>query len=139
MKTGWKEAWRLGTEGACFPHVLADAHGYCLRLGPNPRKDEKYYSQFSTLLEGIIEHALRRRLLNASTMSGLEEIHREVRFALQVAYTQRRSLVRSIILQETLIGELRGPAEPYPDPDHPARVPCHQSFNKPIHAMEEGS
>ena len=62
MSEAWREAARLGQTGERYPHVLADTHGWCLRLGPRDRSDNKYYSSLSSLLQGLIEHLMRRRL-----------------------------------------------------------------------------
>jgi hypothetical protein len=72
VKTGWKLVARLGMSGPGYPHLLVDRHGWCLRLGPNPKADDKYYSRLLFLLEGLIEQALRRDVLAmpAAAMSG---------------------------------------------------------------------
>ncbi len=61
MSEAWREVARLGKTGERYPHVLADSHGWCLRLGRKDRMDDKFYSSFPTLLNGLIEHFLRRR------------------------------------------------------------------------------
>jgi hypothetical protein len=61
MSEAWREVARLGKTGDRYPHILADSHGWCLRLGPRDRTDDKYYSSFQALLGGLIEHSLRRR------------------------------------------------------------------------------
>ena len=85
MSKGWREVARLGGAGGRYPHVLADAHGWCLRFGPNTRTDEKYYSSLPVLLQGLVEHTCRRRLLALSAPLGLEELCRKVRDALHAA------------------------------------------------------
>ncbi len=85
MKTSWKTVLRLGSEGACFPHVRVDAHGWCLRLGPVPRDDDKFYSRLETLLEGLVEHGVRRRLARREVARDLKGFMSEVRDALAVA------------------------------------------------------
>jgi len=85
MSKGWKEVARVGASGARYPHVLVDAHGWCLRLGPNPRRDEKYYSSLPLLLHGLVEHGARRRLLSLSAALALGELRREVKDALHSA------------------------------------------------------
>lgn len=85
MSKGWREVARLGGTGARYPHVLADAHGWCLRLGPKSRTDEKYYSSLPVLLHGLVQHAVRRRLMALSASLDLQELCREVRDALHTA------------------------------------------------------
>ena len=62
MSEPWREVARLGSTENGFPRVLADSHGWCLRLGPRKRIDENYYSSAQGLLLGLTEHFLRRRL-----------------------------------------------------------------------------
>ena len=62
MGEAWREVARLGKVGQQYPHVLADSRGWCLRWGPKTDKDEKYYSSLSSMLHGLAEHYLRRRL-----------------------------------------------------------------------------
>lgn len=62
MGEAWREVARLGKVGQRYPHVLADSRGWCLRWGPKTDRDEKYYSSLSTMLHGLAEHYLRRRL-----------------------------------------------------------------------------
>lgn len=85
MSKGWREVARLGGAGARYPHVLADAHGWCLRFGRNARTDEKYYSSLPVLLQGLVGHLTRRRLLALSAPLDLAELCREVRDALHTA------------------------------------------------------
>jgi hypothetical protein len=61
MSEAWREAARLGKKGEKYPHILVDSHGWCLRLGPRGREDEKYYSSLLNLLQGLYEHLLRRQ------------------------------------------------------------------------------
>jgi hypothetical protein len=61
MSEAWREAARLGKKGEKYPHILVDSHGWCLRLGPRGREDEKYYSSLPNLLQGLYEHLLRRK------------------------------------------------------------------------------
>jgi len=61
MSEAWREVARLGKKGEKYPHLLVDSHGWCLRLGPRDREDEKYYSSLLTLLQGLWEHFLRRK------------------------------------------------------------------------------
>src|SRR5205814_547254 len=86
MSNGWKEVARLGALGARYPHVLVDSHGWCLRLGPRSRTDEKYYSGLPSLLQGIVEHSARRHLAQAGSLD-LAGLVREVKAALATALT----------------------------------------------------
>ena len=61
MSEAWREVARLGKKGEKYPHILVDSHGWCLRLGPRGREDEKYYSSLPNLLQGLYEHLLRRK------------------------------------------------------------------------------
>jgi hypothetical protein len=74
VKTGWKLVARLGTFGPGYPHLLVDRHGWCLRLGPNPRVDDKYYSRLLFLLEGLVEHWTRREALTTPILAGIGEL-----------------------------------------------------------------
>jgi len=85
MSKGWREVAHLGGAGARYPHVLADARGWCLRLGPKSRTDDKFYSSLPLLLHGLVQHAVRRRLLALSASLDLQELCREVRDALHTA------------------------------------------------------
>lgn len=85
MSKGWREVARLGGTGARYPHVLVDPHGWCLRLGPNSRSDEKYYSSLPMLLHGLVEQSARRRLLAVSEVRGIRELRREVEDVLHSA------------------------------------------------------
>ncbi len=85
MKTGWKEVARLGTQGSRYPHVLVDTHGWCLRLGPDPRRDDKFFSRLSPLLEGLIEHLVRRRLILVRPILDIRELAEEVRGGIKSA------------------------------------------------------
>jgi hypothetical protein len=86
MSNGWKEVARLGSTGARYPHVLVDSHGWCLRLGPKSRSDEKYFSSLPSLLQGILEHSSRRHLTQVGSLD-LPGLVREVRAALDSALT----------------------------------------------------
>jgi len=85
MKSGWKEVARLGIDGVGYPHVLVDSHGWCLRLGADPRADDKYYSSLPSLLSGAVNHAVRRRMMALSDSLDLQGLCREVRDALDTA------------------------------------------------------
>ena len=85
MGNGWKEVARLGGPGARYPQILVDGHGWCLRLGRHTRHDEKYYSSLPNLLGGLIEHTIRRRLMNSPAAQGLAEFVTRLRQTLDVA------------------------------------------------------
>lgn len=85
MSAKWKEVARLGGSGARYPHLLADPHGWCVRWGPNRSKDDKYYSNLHSLLEGMVEHTVRRRLWVLSAALDLPAFVEEVRDALRSA------------------------------------------------------
>lgn len=78
MSAAFKLVARIGPAGDRYPHILVDAHGWALRLGPSYRQDEKYYSSLPSLFEGLVEHFLRRRL-SWGPANGLEALAREVR------------------------------------------------------------
>src|SRR5581483_7138721 len=71
VKTGWKLVARLGMSGSGYPHLLVDRHGWCLRLGPNPKVDDKYYSRLLFLLEGLVEQGFRRDVLPLPVAAGI--------------------------------------------------------------------
>jgi hypothetical protein len=95
MKTGWKEVARLGTEGTGYPHILVDAHGWCLRLGPSCRGDDKYFSSLPSLIQGLSEHIVRRRLWTNPEVRGLEALGEEVRRALIRASDLAKGLAKA--------------------------------------------
>ena len=99
MSSGWKLVATLGAQGTGYPHILVDKHGWCLRLGPSARQDEKYYSSFSNLLAGLTEHVLRRRPKSTDVLRGLENLVRAVEDGVRIA----REL--SSTAQETVIHE----------------------------------
>ena len=100
MSKGWKEVARVGVSGARYPHVLVDAHGWCLRLGWNPRTDVKYYSSLPLLLRGVVEHHVRRRLASLGGPLDLEGLCREVREALASALGLCREILEQGGLEE---------------------------------------
>jgi len=61
MSEAWREVARLGKKGEKYPHILVDSHSWCLRLGPQGKEDDKYYSSLPNLLQGLYEHLLRRQ------------------------------------------------------------------------------
>lgn len=78
MGKGFTLVVRLGMDGPRYPHILVDAHGWLLRLGPHWDRDDKYYSSLPSVFEGMVEHALRRRL-GGTPAEGLEALARDVR------------------------------------------------------------
>ncbi|HLY10432.1 MAG TPA: hypothetical protein VKW04_14110 [Planctomycetota bacterium] len=85
MSQGWREVARLGETGGRYPHVLVDAYGWCLRLGPGRDGDEKYYASLPRLLHGLVEQSARRRLLSRPGLLDLEQLHRELESAFRSA------------------------------------------------------
>ena len=85
MSSGWKLVATLGAQGVGYPHILVDKHGWCLRQGPSARQDEKYYSSFSSLLGGLTEHVLRRRLKSTDVLQTLQDLVRAVDDAVPMA------------------------------------------------------
>ena len=118
MKPGWKTVLRLGSEGACFPHVKVDAHGWCLRLGPDLRNDEKYYATLPALLQGWVEQALRRRL-GEHPKVGLESLAQAVRTCLDEVQGRADRLIKELRLKPHPLPEMARPA-----PQEAAGSPC---------------
>ena len=85
MKRGWNEVGRLGRKGSRFPHVLVGRHGWCLRLGPNAQGDDRYYSGVPSLLNGLIEHVVRRRMGEGSDVRALSDLVGEIRDSMEFA------------------------------------------------------
>ncbi|HEX7897827.1 MAG TPA: hypothetical protein VF950_08715 [Planctomycetota bacterium] len=100
MSKGWRLVSRLGAAGTRYPHVLVDSHGWCLRLGANTRQDEKYYSSFPNLLQGMVEHFARRRLAATAPLSSLMELVGEVKDAMRTALDLCREAVEEGGLHE---------------------------------------
>jgi hypothetical protein len=71
-------------------------------MGPDPRRDEKYYSALSTLLQGAVEQGVRRSLMAAAIATGLEELRRQVLRAIQTATAQRGVLLQEIARQSPI-------------------------------------
>lgn len=96
MKHGWRLVAKLGAQAPHFPHVLADLHGWGLRLGSNTHADIKYYSSFPNLLEGLVEHLVRRRLgaehpiLTSVDLVG--EVRRELAHAREIGRATTREI-----------------------------------------------
>jgi hypothetical protein len=110
VKTGWKLVARLGTSGSGYPHLLVDRYGWCLRLGHNPRVDDKYYSRLLFLMEGLVEQALRRDLLPLPVAAGIGELRAILRESLRSAIELGTRL--ESILQETPIRLPKASARP---------------------------
>jgi hypothetical protein len=111
MKNGWREVARFGIDGACYPQILVDGHGWCLRMGPSSRQDDKYYSSFGSVFEGLREHTLRRCLPTEPPAQGFKEFERAVRNALSRAAQLGRALARKTDRELQLI-PAQGPGEP---------------------------
>lgn len=87
---------KLGTEAAGYPHLLADGHGWCLRLGPDPRKDDRFYSRLECLFEGLIEQGFRRGLPGMRVSNNVEELLGELRSGICAMRNLGRSAERTI-------------------------------------------
>jgi len=96
MGEAWREVARLGKVGHQYPHILADSRGWCLRWGPKRDKDEKYYSSLSSLLHGLAEHYLRRRL------GAGEDIRSLARFRELVELTMKEAVALGAALDSKL-------------------------------------
>jgi hypothetical protein len=130
MSKGWREVARLGGTGARYPHVLVDPHGWCLRLGPNSRSDEKYYSSLPMLLHGLVEQSARRRLLSIPAALDLKELRREVEDVLHSALSlchevlNRGGLKEHIRRLETPLCSGTAPASSSRDSSRPRAGPA---------------
>ena len=85
MNKGWNEIARLGRTGSRYPHVLVDRHGWCLRLAPSHRGEDRFYSTLPSLLEGLMEHFVRRRMADRPGVSTIEDLVKEMRDAVALA------------------------------------------------------
>jgi len=115
MKNGWNEVARVGASGDGYPHVLVDAHGWCLRLGPDKR-DEKYYSGLPPLLQGMVEQLTRRHLRDRGPLMSAAAMLTEVRTALDQAARCGTSLAVAMRNQSS-IRPLEPSSPPPPGPD----------------------
>ena len=115
MKNGWNEVARLGSEPGGYPHVLVDKHGWCLRLG-RARGEEKYYSNLPSLLQGLIEHVIRRHLRNCGTLHSAAAMLAEVRAALDQA-ARFQGTLSATTRQQSSIRPLVPSNPPAPGPD----------------------
>ena len=106
MKRGWNEVARLGRTGSRYPHVLVDRHGWCLRLGASHRGDERYFATLPSLLEGVVEHCVRARMVDRAGvapagpapvgLSGLDGLIKEIHEALEGAREMARVTAATI-------------------------------------------
>lgn len=131
MSNGWKLVANLAAHGSGYPQILVDKHGWCLRLGPSARQDEKYYSSFSSLLRGLIEQLLRRRLKSGEALEGIQSLLRGVedilREAGELCSSARESVIHEHIRRCGVLGAV--PLAPVPpsasasvqSPDRPLR------------------
>lgn len=99
MKNGWKEVARLGEGGQGYPHILVDAHGWCLRLGPSSRKHDKHFSSLQNLLQGLTEHLIRHRMVTSPAIEGIEALNVALRLGLSASSTLATEIVRRLDLQ----------------------------------------
>jgi len=79
MKLGWRLVAKLGAVAPYYPHILADDHGWAVRLGPNPHADMKYFSSFPNVLAGLVEHLVRRRLGAEASIVSVDGLVEEAR------------------------------------------------------------
>jgi hypothetical protein len=105
MKKGWHLIARLGGTGARYPHVLVDAHGWCLRLGPVSRGDDKFYSRLDNLLGGLVEHCARRRLGDLGSVLDPQGLLEEVRDALGTALDLATTAVQEVVREASRNGQ----------------------------------
>ncbi len=99
MSNGWKKVAALGQKGEGYPQILVDSHGWCLRLGPSSKYDDKYYSSFQSLLRGLIEQLLRRRLMSFEAELGLQALQWGVVDILEEAWKLCSSAKESVIYE----------------------------------------
>ena len=85
MKRGWSEVGRLGRSGSLFPHVLVSRSGWFLRMGPNSKEHDRYYSGLPSLLQGLIEHVVRRRMGETPEIGSIKDLVREFEESLEFA------------------------------------------------------
>jgi hypothetical protein len=115
MKNGWKEVARLGLSKDGYPHVLVDAYGWSLRLGPS-RTEQKYFSNLPSLLRGLTEHWIRRRLRECPLLATVQAMNAEVRSALEKAEEFGRKLAGTLA-QESSIRRFQPLEPPVPPPE----------------------
>lgn len=131
MSSGWKLVATLGAQGVRYPQILVDKHGWCLRLGPSARQDEKYYSSFSSLLRGLTEHFLRRRAKSTEVLEGLQVLTRAVEDAVRIA-GEISCMAKETVIHEHIRrcgareaeGPVPGPASAAELAESPDKSPC---------------
>ncbi len=96
MSEAWREVARLGKVGERYPHILADTRGWCLRWGPRECRDDKYYSTLSSLLHGLAEHLLRRRVGAGEDIRSLARFRELVELTFQEASALGAALDRKL-------------------------------------------
>lgn len=96
MAEAWREVARLGKVGEQYPHILADTRGWCLRWGPRESRDDKYYSTLSSLLHGLAEHLLRRRVGAGEDIRSLARFRELVELTLKEAAALGAALDRKL-------------------------------------------
>src|SRR5262245_8099682 len=115
MKAGWTEVARVGVSNDGYPHVLVDAHGWCLRMGPGHR-GERYYSGLPTLLQGLVEHLTRHHLRDRGSLISAAAMLAEVRAALDQAARCGATLAAALRTQSPMRSlEPLSPSLPGPD------------------------
>ena len=123
MSKGWHLVARLGGSGSRYPHVLLDPHGWCLRLGPVPRDDDKFYSRLDTLLQGLVEHCTRHRLIRLGTVLGGQGFVEELRDCLASALEMGRAAAQRIV-QESSVRPVQGLIAGHPALNTSLRFPA---------------
>ncbi len=96
MSEAWREVARLGKVGERYPHILADTRGWCLRWGPRESRDDKYYATLSSLLHGLAEHLLRRRVGAGEDIRSLARFRELVELTFQEASALGAALDRKL-------------------------------------------
>lgn len=111
MGNEWKEVARLGDAGDRYPHILADEHGWCLRLGSRRRFDDKYYASLPCLLRGLLEHGVRRRLMGVGAVLDLHKLILEMKDALETGLSLCSETLKKGGLQahQRRAGAMEGP------------------------------
>ena len=96
MGEAWREVARLGRDGDQYPYILADSRGWCLRWGPKTDRDDKYYSSLASLLHGLAEHYLRRRLGAGEAVRNLARFRELVELTMKEAAALGAELDRKL-------------------------------------------
>lgn len=76
MKVRMRELARLGPGKGGYPRILADSRNWILQLGPDKRRELRYYTSWTTFVNGLVEHLMRRRLGDGTLIEGLHGIVR---------------------------------------------------------------